>query len=466
MHQVSVVDLKMKYQFCRKEGNGSMAAVRMTEGSIAKHLITYSIPLILGNLFQLTYNAVDSIIVGRFIGKEALAAVGTASPVMNIMVLGISGICIGASVLMSGFFGAGNEEMVKREMATTAVFGVYFSLIIALLGLLGAEPMLRALKVPEEIMGISVTYLRLIFLGVPFTFFYNAVSSAMKSVGDSKTPLTFLVVASVLNAGLDIILIGVFHLGIVCSAMTTVVAQAVSAVLCIWYVYKRVPLLQVGRGEFRIDRDLLRQTLQYGGVTALQQSCQPVGKLLIQGAVNPLGIDMMAAFNAVNRVDDYACTPQQSISNGITTFIAQNRGAGENKRVKGGLMAGLCLSFGYWIFIGTAVTVFKEPIMRLFVAEEGSGVIGQGCAYLALMAVFYIFPGFTNGMQGYFRGMGQMKMTLLCTIIQISFRVLFVYLLVPEMGIRGVAIACAIGWSAMLLVQFPYAYYTGKRRGL
>lgn len=441
-----------------------MAAVRMTEGNIVKHLITYSVPLVLGNLFQLTYNAVDSIIVGRFIGKEALAAVGTASPVMNIMILGISGICIGASVLMSSFFGAGNDEMVKKEMATTAVFGVYFSVIVAVLGILTAEPMLRVLKVPEEIMGISVAYLRLIFLGVPFTFFYNAVSSAMKSVGDSKTPLLFLVAASILNAGLDIVLIGGFRMGIVCSAMTTVVAQAVSALLCIRYVYRKVPLLQVRRGEFRIDRELLRQTLQYGGVTALQQSCQPIGKLLIQGAINPLGIDIIAAFNAVNRVDDYACTPQQNIANGITTFIAQNRGAGKKERINRGLITGLCLSLAYWVIVCAAVTVFREPVMRLFVTAEGSGVIRQGSEYLALMAFFYIFPGFTNGMQGYFRGMGQMKMTLLCTIIQISVRVVFVYLFVPVMGIRGVAFACAIGWGAMLLVQFPYAFYTQKRR--
>lgn len=441
-----------------------MAAVRMTEGNIAKHLITYSVPLILGNLFQLTYNVADSIIVGRFIGKEALAAVGTSAPVMNLMVLGISGICIGASVLMSSFFGAGNEAMLKREMATTAVFGVYFSLIITLLGVLIAEPMMQMLKVPEEIRGTSVTYLRLIFLGIPFTYFYNAVSSAMKSIGDSKTPLVFLVFASLLNAGLDIVLIGIFRMGIVCSALTTVAAQAVSAVLCIWYVYRKVPLLQVRRDEFRIDWDLLRQTLQYGGVTALQQSCQPIGKLLIQGAINPLGIDVMAAFNAVNRVDDYACTPQQSISNGITTFIAQNRGAGKNERMRRGLTTGFCLSFVYWIFVCIVVTVFKEPIMKVFVSDNGSGVIGQGCQYLSLMAVFYIFPGFTNGMQGYFRGMGQMKMTLLSTIIQISLRVLFVYLLVPMMGIRGVAYACAIGWGVMLLVQIPYAFYNKKRQ--
>ncbi len=168
----------------------------MTEGNIPRHLISYAIPLILGNLFQLTYNAVDSIIVGRFIGKEALAAVGTTSPVMNIIILGISGICIGASVLMSGFFGAKQEDMVKREMATTAVFGVYFSLIVVALGILVTKPLLKALYVPHEILDTASSYLRIIFLGAPFTFFYNAVASALKSVGDSRTPLKFLAFCS------------------------------------------------------------------------------------------------------------------------------------------------------------------------------------------------------------------------------------------------------------------------------
>ena len=208
----------------------------MTEGSIPRHLISYAIPLILGNLFQLTYNAVDSIIVGRFIGKQALAAVGTASPVMNIIILGISGICIGASVLMSNFFGAKQDEMVKKEMATTAVFGVYFSFIVVGIGMLITKHLLWALHVPEEILNLASTYLRIIFLGAPFTFFYNAIASALKSVGDSKTPLKFLAFCSVLNGVLDIIFIGIFHFGIICSAATTVIAEALSAILCIIYV--------------------------------------------------------------------------------------------------------------------------------------------------------------------------------------------------------------------------------------
>lgn len=435
----------------------------MTEGSIPRHLIVYAVPLILGNLFQLTYNAVDSIIVGRFIGKEALAAVGTASPVMNIIILGISGICIGASVLMSGFFGAKEEEMVKKEMATTAVFGVYFSLIVVALGILITRPLLKALYVPEEILDTSSSYLRIIFLGAPFTFFYNAVASALKSVGDSKTPLKFLAFCSVLNGALDVIFIGLLGFGITCSAVTTVVAEALSAVLCIAYVYRRIPLLQLKPGEFKVDRGLLRQTLQYGSVTALQQSCQPIGKLLIQGAVNPMGVDVMAAFNAVNKIDAYAFTPEQSIANAITTFVAQNEGAGKKERIKKGFGTGMALEFCYWILICGAILALRGPLMRLFVGSEAGEIVALGSGYLGIMALFYILPGFTNGVQGYFRGRKYMKMTLLGTLIQTSLRVIFVYLLTPGMGLNGVAFACAIGWIVMLLVEIPYFFHVQFR---
>lgn len=439
-----------------------MAAVNMTEGNITKHLIHYSVPLILGNLFQLTYNVVDTIIAGRFIGKEALAAEGTASPVMNIVILGISGICVGASVLMSEFFGAGQHDKLKREMSTTVLFGCYFSVILAVLGVFFSRPLLRALHVPDEILGMASTYLSIIFIGAPFTYFYNAVSAALKSVGDSKTPLKFLAFSSVLNAVLDLIFIGGLGFGIVCSATTTVIAEAASALLCITYVYRKIPMLQLRKGEFTMDRDLLRQTLRYGSVTALQQSCQPIGKLLIQGAINPLGVDMIAAFNAVNRVDDYAFTPEQSISNGITTFVAQNRGAGKKDRIRKGFRHGLVLEFCYWVCIFVLITLFKRPLMGLFVTAGNEGIVALGSSYLALMAFFYIFPAFTNGIQGFFRGMGNMSITLLGTFVQTSLRVLFVYLLAPAVGMKGVAYACAVGWSIMLLVEIPYYFWFMK----
>lgn len=438
----------------------------MTKGSIFPQLIRFSIPLILGNFFQLTYNAVDSIIVGRFVGENALAAVGTANPVMNIVILGITGICIGASVLMSQFFGEGDREKLKKEVATTLLFGCYFSLAIAVLGTVFSGKILELLRVPEEALGYGTLYLRIIFWGMPFTFFYNAVAAALRSVGDSKTPVRFLALASGINVCLDLIFAAILHWGVFGAAFSTVIAEAASAIFCVVYVYRNVPLLQLTKKDLRIDKDMLRETLQQGAVTALQQACQPIGKLLIQGMINPLGVSTMAAFNAVNRVDDFAFTPEQSISSGMMTFIAQNRGAKNKERVKKGFRAGLLLEGCYWAFICIFILIFKEPVMKLFVSDGNAGLVPIGVKYLSLMAFFYLMPAFTNGIQGFFRGMGNMSITLISTIIQISVRVIFVWLLVPVMGMTGVAFASLIGWACMLLAEVPYYFWYGKKNEL
>jgi len=451
-----------------------MATIDMTTGNIRKNILGYSIPLVLGNIFQLTYNLVDSVIAGRFIGKNALAAEGIASPIMNILILGISGLAMGAGVLMSEFFGAKNIKKLKEELSTIVFAGIIFSVAAVLLCIAFTMPFLKLLNVPEEIMDMAATYLRIIFLGVPFTYFYNTLSSALKSVGDSKTPLIFLMFSSVLNAVLDIIFIGFLGFGIICSAATTVIAEAVSAVLSVCYIYKKVPELAIRRNEFHIDIELLKATLKYGGTSALQQSCQPIGKLLIQGCVNSLGVDMIAAFNAVTRVDDFAFTPEQSISHGITTFVAQNRGNSSiqseqkdieksQKRIYSGFRKGLQLEFIYWIFICAFVLITKKYIMSLFVSGDNSyKIVKIGCQYLQTMAFFYVFPAFTNGIQGFFRGYGKMNVTLLATFIQTSLRVLMTYLLADKLGIYGISFACAIGWSCMLLYEIPYYLYLKK----
>lgn len=435
----------------------------MTKGNIPKQLVSFSIPLLLGNMLQLTYNAVDSIIVGRFAGKDALAAVGTANPVMNIVILGITGICIGASVLMSEFFGAGKHEELKKEISTTLLFGVFFSFLVVILGLIFSKGILSILGVPDEILNSAALYLRIIFIGMPFTYLYNAISAAMRSVGDSKTPIRFLALASILNGCLDFVFIAGFKMGVGGAALATVIAEACSALFCIVYIYIKVPLLKLSRDEIKIDKGLLKKTLEHGSITALQQSAQPIGKLLIQGVINPLGVDTIAAFNAVSRVDDFAFTPQQSISHGMMTFVAQNRGAKNGKRVKAGFTIGLQVEFCYWILICFLTLWLKEPIMKLFVSSEGKGMVSLGVRYLSLMTFFYLLPSFTNGVQGFFRGMGNMKITLVSTIIQISFRVIFVYALVPRIGMEGVAYASLIGWLFMLAYEVPY-YFRFKRK--
>lgn len=436
----------------------------MTEGSAFEHLFKYAFPLFLGNFFQLAYNAVDSIIAGRFIGKDALAAVGIAAPVMNLVILSITGLCLGAGVLMSGFFGAKDWKSLRAQFSTTILSGAVLSVIIASLGVILAGPLMRLLAVPEEIIDSTSMYMRITFLGAPFTFFYNAISAALKSVGDAKTPLKFLMFASILNGVLDIIFIGFLGFGIICSATTTVIAEAVSAILAILYLIRKLPELCPEKHEWRINKALLIKTFKFGGVTALQQSVQPIGKVLIQGQVNALGVNVIAAYNAVTKVDAFALTPEQSIAQGITTYIAQNRGAKKEKRIAHGFAVGMTMEACYWIIIGIVTLLFKEPIVSLFVTgEDVASIVSIGSEYLTLMAFFYIFPAMTNGVQGFFRGISKLKITLLGTFIQTSVRVITTYILAPRMGISGIAIACAIGWSLMLLVEVPICLINIRR---
>ncbi len=428
----------------------------MTQGNVHRHLIGYAVPLVLGNLFQLMYNVVDTMIAGRFIGKEALAAAGTASPLMNLVIMGISGLCVGMGVLMSEFYGAQDERKLRSEMATMMIFGLYFSLAVAAVGYAASKWLLMLIRVPGELLPMATAYLRIIFLGTPFTYFYNALASSLKSMGDSRTPLRFLMIASVLNAALDVVFIGMLGFGIVCSAVTTVIAQAVSALMAAWYVARKVPVLQPEPNEWRMERKLLGKTLRFGSITALQQATQPIAKVLIQGAVNPLGVEVIAAFNAAERVDDFALLPERSLGVAMTTFVAQNRGAQKPERVKAGFGSGMLLEAGYGVFICLVLLIVNEPIMRLFASgSDADMLVLHGGSYLKTMALFYIFPAITNGVQGFFRGMGNARITLACTALQTTLRVIFTYLLTPSLGIRGIAFACAIGWTVMILYEIP-----------
>ncbi len=439
----------------------------MTVGAPRRHLWRHALPLLLGNWMQLSYNAVDSIIAGRFLGPDALAAEGIAGPVMNLVILAISGLCIGAGVLMSEAFGAKNTEKLKKTLANTLMLGIGVCMILAAAGILLAPRLLAQLSVPEEIYGITITYLRITFLGAPFTFCYNALAAGLKSVGDAKTPLKFLAFSSILNAVLDLIFLGLFRFGILCSAATTVFAEGVSAALALWYMVRNVPLLVPGRQQWRAEGKILSQIVKYGGPTALQQAIQPVCKVLIQGQVNALGVTSIAAFNAVTRMDDFACIPEQSISSAISTYIAQNRGAEKKERIRPGFRSGIILELCYWLLIGTVTLLLRKPIVSLFVTgESAEEVISLGSQYLGYMAIFYIFPGLTNGFQGFYRGMGKMYTTMAGTFIQASIRAAATCLLAPKFGITGVAFACAIGWSCMLLFEIPYYFITCKNRGL
>lgn len=432
-----------------------MAAKNMTDGNITKHLLSFAFPMILGNLFQLTYNAVDSIIVGRFAGENALASVGTANPVMNIVIFFIVGICTGASVLLSEYYGSGNMEKFKKELSTSLTAGILFSVLVTGICILLSKPILILLRTPGEILADSVKYLQVIFSGLLFTFIYNIFAASLRSVGDTKTPFLFLMISSVLNGVLDLLFVGYLKMGVVAAAYTTVFAEAVSAICCVIYVWYKVPVLKLKMKEISMDRILLVKTIRFSWASAMQQTTLYVGKVLIQGAVNPLGVESIAAFNAVNRIDDFAFTPEQSIGAAVTTFVAQNRGADKKQRILKGLRTGLLLENIYGIVIGAIVLVSARPIMSLFLSAEESKSIALGVLYLTYIAFLYILPANTNGIQGFFRGMGEMNITWQSTFVQMLFRVLLAYLLIPYLGFSGIAFACFGGWAAMLLFEVP-----------
>ena len=434
----------------------------MTEGPLFSHLWQYALPLLLANWLQLAYNACDSMIAGRFIGKEALAAEGIAAPVMNFTILAISGLCIGAGIYMSERYGARDMSSLRRAFAAVMKAGILTSLAAAAAGVILTPAILRLLSVPEDIFHITSVYLRICLTGMPLTFIYNALAAALKSVGDSKTPLRFLAVSSVLNIVLDLILLGIFGFGIAVSALTTIIAEAVSVFLTARYIHSHMRQLVPEDDEWKTDRVILKRVMNYGLPSALQQAVQPIGKIMIQSQVNLLGVSSIAAFNAVSRVDSFACIPEQGIAAAIATCIAQNRGAGKNERVRKGFAAGISMEIAYGLFIAVLTLLLGKYAVALFVKGAEQEVISQGTVYLSVMAFMYILPGLTNGFQGYCRGVGKIPVTIMCTFIQISLRTAGTYILAPKIGIAGIAAASGIGWTAMLIFEIPYVLHHMK----
>lgn len=437
----------------------------MTEGPIIPQLTKFTIPLILGNLFQLTYNAADSVIVGKFLGDDALAAVGTAGPIMNMVILFISGMCMGAGILMSNHYGAKRHDLLERQISTSMIGGLAFSAAVAVLLILFAHPILELLQVPTDIIGAAKGYLRIIFLGLIFTFVYNFFSNTLRALGDSKVPLYFLIISACLNVAGDLLFVVVLGWGVPGSALATVLSEMLCCLCCLIYIKERIPLLCLGKKWLVFDGSLLWKTFSYGITSALQQMCVQLGKICVQTVVNVQGVDFIAAFTAINRIDDFAMTPQQNIAHASTTFMAQNRGAGKISRMKKGFFSSILLQAIYTGVIMSITFFFARQIMEMFVGEDSEEVVRLGISYLQLMVPMYIMPAATNIIQGFFRGLGDLKVTLVSTILNMSSRFLSAWLMIHLMhgGFDRLAWANFFGWVAMLAFQIPMITHRWKK---
>ena len=427
----------------------------LTTGKIMPILVNFTVPLVLGNLFQLTYNAVDSIIVGHFVGKEALAAVGICNPVSTLMILFLNGLCMGASILMGIQYGAKDYETLHRQISTTLLSGAVFSFFLTLVCVIFAVPILLLLQVDLSIMSMTVQYLRIIFLGLMFTFLYNFFSSTLRALGDSASPLYFLIISAILNIFGDLFFVIVLKAGSNGCAISTVLSEALCCLFCIIYIQKKVPILRLGKKWLVFDARLLKKTIAYGWASAMQQATVQMGKIAIQALVNTMGVSVAAAFAVVNRIDDFAITPEQNIAHAMTALMAQNKGAGKNDRMREGFRCGMILELVYGAAVMLICLGFARPLMSLFVKDEE--VIGHGVVYLHLIAVMYILPAITNSLQGFFRGIGDLKVTLMSSFTNMTVRVIAAapMVLLWNFGIEALPYSYLAGWIAMLLVETP-----------
>ena len=427
----------------------------LTTGKITPQLVKFTIPLVLGNLFQLTYNAVDSIIVGRFVGKEALAAVGICNPILTLFILFLNGLCMGASILMGNQFGARDYDKLHRQISTTMIAGFLFSVFLSVSCIIFAHPILRIMRVDLSIMSMTTNYLRIIFAGLIFTFMYNCFASTLRALGDSQTPLYFLITSAVVNIIGDLFFVLFLGWGSEGCAVATVLSEALSCILCIIYIQLKVPVLQLGKKWLIFDKKLLGKTISYGWASAMQQATVQLGKLGIQAIVNSMGVAVAAAFAVVNRIDDFAYSPEQNIGHAMTALMAQSKGAGKKDRLKEAFRSGMKIELVYGIAIFLICFLFATPLMRLFTKD--SDVIRHGVTYLRLISIMYLLPAATNGIQGYFRGIGDLKITLISSFVNMGVRVVVAAILVLtfSLQIEALPYSYLAGWIGMLITELP-----------
>lgn len=427
----------------------------LTEGKITPILISFTIPLVLGNILQMTYNAVDSMIVGRFVGKEALAAVGVCNPIMTMMLLFMNGLCIGAGILMGNQYGAGDFDTLHRQISTTMIAGIIFAGTISVLGAVFSSQILRLLRIDSDILQITSQYLRIIMLGMIFTFIYNFYSAVFRALGDSKTPLLFLIISSLINILGDLFFVIVLKMGSLGCALATVFSELLCSLACAIYVQKKIDFLKINKKWFVFDKGLLKKTVSYGWVSAMQQAVPPLGKVFMQSAVNTMGVSVIAAFAAVSRIDDFCYTPEQNIAHAMTAFMAQNKGAGKTDRMKAGFREGMVLEFIYGFLVLLIGFFGAKQLMGLFSTDPE--VVSEGVKYMHIIAFAYLLPAATNGIQGFFRGIGDLKVTLISSSVNVVVRCLLIYPFLKYVynGMEAFPIVYIIGWICMLMAELP-----------
>lgn len=421
----------------------------LTKGPVMRSMLLFALPMIAGNLLQQCYNVADTLIVGQFLGPDALAAVGSSFTLMTFLTSILLGLCMGSGAVFSIRFGQKDPEGLKNGMAASFLLIGALTVLLNVISFLSMDWILLFLQVPAEVQGQMREYLSVIFCGIAASFLYNYFASLLKAVGNSVVPLAFLAVSAVLNIILDLWFVLGLHRGVAGAAEATVLSQYVSALGIAVYTWARFPQFRLHISHFRRSRTAVKEIAGFSLLTCVQQSIMNLGILMVQGLVNSFGPSVMAAFAAAVKIDAFAYMPVQDFGNAFSTFIAQNYGAGQSDRIRRGLKGAVLTALLFCAAASAAVWIFARPLMLLFVSPEETAIIAEGVRYLRIEGTFYCGIGCLFLLYGLYRALGKPGMSVVLTVISLGSRVALAYALssLPALGVAGIWWSVPIGWA-------------------
>lgn len=432
--------------------------IDLTKGNEMKSIVLFSLPLIAGNLFQQLYNLVDTLVVGKFVGANALAAVGSSYMTMTFLTSIIIGLCMGSGVIFSYFYSAKEPEQLSQSFFQSFIFIFGVTVIINGFSFLFIDEILQLLNIQKNIFAMTKEYLLIIFAGMFFVFLYNYFAAVLRSMGNSVIPLVFLIISSLLNIVLDYLFVVPLHMGVQGAGYATFIAQVVSALGILLYTLKCVPEMKFRREMFVIKKSSLKKIVNQSILTSVQQSIMNLGILMVQGLVNSFGITVMAGFAVAVKIDSFAYMPVQDFGNGFSTYVAQNRGAGKIERIHTGTKSAVKLILITCVVISTLIFLFSSSLMKCFVTARETDVILEGVRYLHIVCPFYCLIGFLFMFYGLYRGMGNPQISIVLTIISLGTRVVLAYILsdIKWISVVGIWWAIPVGWFLADFIGFIY----------
>ena len=441
--------------------------LNLTQGGITGTLLRFTLPMMAGALLQQCYNIADTLIVGQFVGPEALAAVGSAYTLMVFLCSILLGLSLGSSTVFSQQYGRGSLSALRHSTWVSFVLILAITVVLNVAAFLALDPILRFLQVPAEVYPLMRDYLWIIFWGILFTFIYNFYAALLRAVGDSVTPLWFLSLSVVLNIGLDLFFILSLDWGIEGAAAATVIAQGAAALGIVIYTYRKRPELKIRRNEIYLDRATLKEITEFSTLTCVQQSVMNLGILMVQGLVNSFGTVVMAAFAAAVKIDAFAYMPVQEFGNAFSTFVAQNFGARKRQRIRRGIRQALLITCLFSLAVSLLIFLFAEPLMLIFVKPDEVEILRIGAQYLRIEGAFYALIGILFLLYGYYRSVRMPGMSVILTVLSLGTRVALSYILasLPAVGVTGLWWSIPIGWFIADLVGIVYYKLSSARVG-